>query len=166
MVYLGEVQELDVVLVLGQVLESVHDDEALLSHEKLHLLHFQELQHLKHHQHQYHLLHKNSSNYINSYLLFIISHLSFVLELLTEDKVELASTLLILASVPNLVETISPVDTHQTDHWQEDTYTDTGTTLHAEWIELLGVIPCITSLYEGQTINSGITQKERITEFQ
>ena len=39
----------------------------------------------------------------------------------------------------------------------EDTYTDTGTTFHAEWVELLGFIPGVTSLYEGQTINGCVT---------
>ena len=63
---------------------------------------------------------------------------------------ELTSTLLILATVPYLVETVSPVNTHQTHHWQEDTHTDTGTTFHAEWIEVLGIIPGVTCLYEGQ----------------
>ena len=89
-----------------------------------------------------------------------------VLEFLTQDEVELASTLLILASVPNLVETVCPVDTHQTYHWQEDTNTHTGTTLHAEWVEVLGIIPGVTSLNKGQTINGGITQEEWITELQ
>ena len=52
--------------------------------------------------------------------------LHFKLELLSQDEVELTSTLLILASVPYLVETISPVDTHQAHHRQEDTYTHTS----------------------------------------
>ena len=92
--------------------------------------------------------------------------LHFKLELLSQDEVELTSTLLILASVPYLVETISPVDTHQAHHRQEDTYTHTGTALHAERIEVLGFIPSITSLNEGQTINSGVTQEEWIAELQ
>ena len=89
-----------------------------------------------------------------------------VLEFLTQDEVELTSTLLILATVPYLVETVSPVNTHQTHHWQEDTYTDTGTALHAEWVEVLGIIPGVTCLYEGQTIDCGIAQEEWITELQ
>ena len=74
---------------------------------------------------------------------------------------ELTSTLLILATVPYLVETVSPVDTHQTDHREEDMDTDTGRTF-----QILGIIPGVTCLYEGQTKNSGIAQEEWITELQ
>jgi len=47
------------------------------------------------------------------------------LELLSEDEVEVASTTLLGTALigEHLVETVSPVDTHQSDHRQEDTYT-------------------------------------------
>mgnify|MGYP001789150547 CR=1 FL=1 len=40
------------------------------------------------------------------------------LKLLSKDKVELAATL----CTKYLVETISPVDTHHTHHWEVDTH--------------------------------------------
>ena len=46
-----------------------------------------------------------------------------VLELLTYHKVELAATCLAVAI--GFVETVSPVDTQQTNHWQVDTQTCT-----------------------------------------
>ena len=51
----------------------------------------------------------------------------FCLELLTKDEVELTSTLSSIYIVS--VKTVSPVYTHQAYHWQEDTHTNTGTSL-------------------------------------
>ena len=65
-----------------------------------------------------------------------------ILELLTEDEVEVAATL----GTEYLVETIGPVDTHQAHHRQVDAYTKASTALHVERIELLGFGPSITSL--------------------
>ena len=84
------------------------------------------------------------------------------LKLLSKDKVELAATL----CTKYLVETISPVDTHHTHHWEEDTNTKTSRTLHVKWIELACLCPCVTSLYESKTINGCITQEEWITKLQ
>ena len=50
-----------------------------------------------------------------------IFNISKTLELLTEDEVELTATL----CTEDLIETVGPVDTHQTDHREEDTYTNT-----------------------------------------
>ena len=80
-------------------------------------------------------------------------------ELLTQYEVELAATLL----SKDLVEAVCPVDTHHTHHWQEETNTDTSRTFHFERIEILCFMPCITCLQESQTVDSGVTQQERIT---
>ncbi len=61
------------------------------------------------------------------------------LEFLSEHKVEVTATALlgtILVGI-DIVETIGPIDTHQADHRQEQTYTDTGRTLHLEGVEVL-----------------------------
>ena len=77
----------------------------------------------------------------------------FGLELLSEDKVELASA---LTAVVVLVETVSPVDTHQADHRQLDTYTATCRAFHLDRIELAGLCPGVTALYEGQSVDGRI----------
>ena len=88
------------------------------------------------------------------------------LEFLSENKVELTTTLLVSAATIHFVEAISPVNTHQTNHRQEDANTQTSRTLHVEGIELLGVNPCITTLDESKTVDGGVAQHERIAEFQ
>jgi len=42
------------------------------------------------------------------------------------------------------IESVSPINTHQTYHRQEDSYTDTGTSLHIKGIELRCLRPRIT----------------------
>jgi len=61
-----------------------------------------------------------------------------ILELLSHDKVELTS-----ACIPGvtIIETISPVKSHQAKHWKEDPDTKTRRTLDAEWIIIRQVIP-------------------------
>ena len=50
-----------------------------------------------------------------------------MLEFLTNDEVELRTTgALACVTTDGLLETVGPVNTHQTNHGQEDTYTDTG----------------------------------------
>ena len=90
-------------------------------------------------------------------------------ELLSENEVELASATLhgaILIAGADLVETVGPVNTHQTHHRQEDTDTDTCGTLHVEGIEVLGFGPRVTAFQESQTVDGGITQEERVTQLQ
>ena len=118
------------------------------------------------------LVHSSSCQLVNraKTLVHVASNLSTCslvnsstkLKLLSKDKVELAATL----CTKYLVETISPVDTHHTHHWEEDTNTKTSRTLHVKWIELACLCPCITSLYESKTINGCIAQEEWITKLQ
>ena len=89
-----------------------------------------------------------------------------MLEFLSDDEVELASSA--VAAAEHLVETITPVYTHQTDHRQEDADTHTGRTLHVEGIELLYVCPCITAFGKCQGVDlrggfehHGVAQLER-----
>ena len=56
------------------------------------------------------------------------------LELLSENEVELTATL--GGACIGTVETVSPVDTHQTDHRQEDAHADTCRALDVEGIEV------------------------------
>ena len=51
------------------------------------------------------------------------------------------------------IETISPVDTHQTDHREEDTNADTGRTFQLERVEIFQISPGITRFDEYQTID-------------
>ena len=55
-----------------------------------------------------------------------------ILELLSKDEVELASTLL----SKDCIKSVCPVDTHHTNHWKEYTNTKTSRTFHLKWIEL------------------------------
>ena len=73
------------------------------------------------------------------------------LELLSEDEVELAATVALTAK--DFVETVSPVDTQQAHHRQHDAHTYTGRTFHVEWVELLNVVPGITSFCKSQTVD-------------
>ena len=50
------------------------------------------------------------------------------------------------------IETISPVDTHQSDHRQEDTNAHSGRTFQRERIEVFERCPRITALDKSQTI--------------
>ena len=68
------------------------------------------------------------------------------LKFLTQDEVEVASTAFALY----LVETVGPVDTHQTNHRQEDAHTHTGRTFQLEGVEILELGPGITALDKGQ----------------
>ena len=54
-----------------------------------------------------------------------------------------------------VVETISPVDSEQTDHRQEHSHTDSGSPLDLERIERLDVGPAVSSLEESEHENSG-----------
>ena len=85
------------------------------------------------------------------------------LELLSEDEVELASTLLLSKEV--LVETVGPIDTHQSYHRQEDANTDTCRALHVEGVELLRVVPSVTSLNEGESVDGSVAQHKRIAQL-
>ena len=54
-------------------------------------------------------------------LIAILLNTQHCLELLSEDEVEVAAATGVIGA--GTVETVSPVDTHQTDHRQEDTHT-------------------------------------------
>ena len=81
---------------------------------------------------------------------FQLSLLNF-LKFLSDNEVEVAATS--LRTSVRTIETVSPVDTHQTDHREEDTDTDTGRTLQLERIEILQISPGITRFYEYQTVD-------------
>ena len=55
-------------------------------------------------------------------LVYFQEQIDFGLELLSKDKVYLTAT----SFVEYFIETIRPVDTHHTDHREEDADTDTG----------------------------------------
>ena len=86
------------------------------------------------------------------------------LKFLTDNEVEVATTSLIVSI--RTVETVSPVDTHQTDHREEDTDTDTGRTLQLERIEIFQISPSITRFHEYQTVDRRRRfQQERIAQL-
>ena len=78
-------------------------------------------------------------------------HGYFFLEFLTEDEVEVRAA---FGSV-DLVETVSPVDTHHADHREIDADTGTGAALELEGREVLDGSPGITSFDECQTVDGG-----------
>lgn len=69
------------------------------------------------------------------------------LELLSDHKVELALT------VDLIVESISPVNSEQTNHRQEYPDADSGRTFDLERIEFPDVRPAVTTLEEEESIN-------------
>ena len=71
-----------------------------------------------------------------------------------------------LAAVVVLVKAVSPVNTHQADHRQIDTHTNTGRAFHLERIELARLCPGITTFHEGQSVDRRIAQQERIAKLQ
>ena len=81
---------------------------------------------------------------------------------------EVAATTLLGTALVGIyiVETIGPVDTHQSYHRQEDTYTQTGRALHVEGIELLDFCPRVTAFHETETVDGGVAQHERIAELE
>ena len=66
----------------------------------------------------------------------------------------------------DLVETVGPVDTHQTHHRQEDAHTDTCRALDVEGVEVLGLVPGITALEESESVDGGVAQHEGIAQLQ
>jgi hypothetical protein len=78
---------------------------------------------------------------------FILTQINFVKsELLSNDEVELASA--VGPASPDRVETVGPVDTHQSNHGEEDTCTHAGRTLQIERIDLFQRVPRITCFQE------------------
>ena len=73
------------------------------------------------------------------------------LEFLSQHEVEIAATLL----AEDLVETITPVNTHHTDHGQEDACTDTCRTLDVKRVEVTNMGPCITALDKDERVDGG-----------
>ena len=69
------------------------------------------------------------------------------LELLAQYEVEVATTAHLLSrSFIHLVEAVGPVDTHQTNHGEEDANTKACRALHLEGVELLDLVPRVTCL--------------------
>ncbi len=88
-----------------------------------------------------------------------------ILELLSEDEVELAAAIAAIAE--DGVETIGPVNTEQAHHGQEDADTDAGGTLHVEGVEVLDVVPGITTFHKSKTVDvRGVAQDEGIAQLQ
>ena len=72
------------------------------------------------------------------------------LELLSQYEVELSATTLPATAIVDLVETVGPVDTHQSDHWQIESYTEASRAFHVEGIEIACLSPSITTFEEAQ----------------
>lgn len=88
----------------------------------------------------------------------------FRLEFLSEDKVKMTSG--ICFATEYTIKAVSPVNTKQTDHWEEDTCTNTNRTFHVQWVELLNITPSITSFSKDQAEEVGtVAQDEGITQF-
>ena len=71
---------------------------------------------------------------INFYLMFFTRSLMALLELLSDHEVELASAVSVI-----VVETVTPVNSEETDHRQEDSHTDTGRSSDLERIEVADI---------------------------
>ena len=78
----------------------------------------------------------------------------FVLELLTDHEVELASAISVM-----IVKSVSPVNSKETDHRQEDSDTGAGRSSDLERIEISDIRPTVTSLKEQQCIDSRLRLK-------
>ena len=52
-----------------------------------------------------------------------------------------------------LVEAVGPVDTHEADHRQLNTHTETARTLKVEGIELLNRSPCVATFKEAESVD-------------
>ena len=75
------------------------------------------------------------------------------LEFLSYNEVELWTTG--FNTIDIFLETISPVNTHQTDHGQQNAHTDTRRTLHIEGIKTFDIRPGITAFNKSQGIHAG-----------
>ena len=70
-----------------------------------------------------------------------------ILELLSYNEVELAASLL-LSFIRNRIESVAPVDTHQTYHREHYPHTDSGTSLYVERIESSNILPAVSAFEE------------------
>ena len=77
----------------------------------------------------------------------------YILEFLSDDKVQVTTATFTIRSIIRLVETISPVESHQTDHRQEYTDTDTGGAFQVKRIKILQISPSVTSLHKYQSVD-------------
>ena len=85
------------------------------------------------------------------------------LEFLSQHEVEVAATLLAIDGI----ETITPVNTHHTNHGQEDAGTHTCRTLDVERVEVLDMGPGVTTLDEQDGIDGGaLRQHQREVQLQ
>lgn len=67
----------------------------------------------------------------------------------------------------DFVKAVGPVNTQESHHREEDADTGTSGTFHVKGIEVLQVIPGVTSFEEGEAIDiGGVAKNERITQFQ
>src|SRR5574344_542925 len=85
------------------------------------------------------------------------------LELLSEDEVELTSA--VTLRTVDVVKSVCPVKTHQTDHREEEAYTEPCRAFHVEGVELIYFVPCISCFGECQCIDvGGAVQQEWVAE--
>ena len=87
------------------------------------------------------------------------------LELLSEDEVELGASD-VRSEAIGTVETVSPVDTHQSNHRQEDADTDASRTLDVEGVEVARLRPGITAFEESESVDGGVAEQEGIAQFE
>ena len=83
------------------------------------------------------------------------------LKLLSQDKVELTAT--ILRRAKEFVESISPINTYQTNHLQIDAYTHSCAALKVEQIKLARLGPRVTALDKGKAVDI-VTLQNRLKE--
>lgn len=86
-----------------------------------------------------------------------------LLELLAKDEVELAATYL---ATGHFVETVCPINTHQSDHREENSHTHSSRAFHVERVELVCFCPCVSTFKEAERIYRGIAKHERIAQFE
>ena len=79
------------------------------------------------------------------------------LEFLSQHEVEIAATLL----TEDLVEAITPVNAHHTNHGQEDAGTHACRALDVEGVEVLDISPCVTTLDEHERVNRGALREHQ-----
>ena len=100
-------------------------------------------------------------------LFFVNYNLMFFrirLELLSQDEVELAAA--VACGAEDLVEAVSPVDTHHTDHRQEDSDTHSCRAFQVEGVELLEVAPGVSCLHKCQCVDvGGVLQHQGVAQL-
>ena len=86
-----------------------------------------------------------------------------LLKFLSQYEVELTST----SFTKDFVKSVSPVDTHESDHGEEDADADTGRGLEFEGIHAVDIRPRVTGFGKGEGVDgSGGLEHEGIAEFE